>query len=107
MGKLHNVASIAELYNIAMESGILMDKGRISMVRFTNMISALSAIESYDWVEKFITMDWQCDYHRFAGQHHLAHALNCFTNEQYVDVIQFTAQTSLWLPGSKTKAFAL
>ncbi|MBL0084049.1 MAG: hypothetical protein IPP37_17220 [Saprospiraceae bacterium] len=46
MGKLHNVAAIAELYNIAMESGVLMEKGRISMVRFTNMISALSAIES-------------------------------------------------------------
>ena len=80
MGKLHNVASIAELYNIAMESGILMDKGRISMVRFTNMISALSAIESYDWVEKFITR-WIGNVITtdLQGSTHLAHALNCFT----------------------------
>ena len=108
MGKLHNVASIAELYNIAMESGILMDKGRISMVRFTNMISALSAIESYDWVEKFITR-WigNVSTTDLQGSTHLAHALNCFYHEQYVDVIQFTAQTSYGSQDQKLRAFAL
>ncbi|MBK8849090.1 MAG: hypothetical protein IPN73_02920 [Saprospiraceae bacterium] len=108
MGKLHNVAAIAELYNIAMESGVLMEKGRISMVRFTNMISALSAIESYAWVEQFIT--------RWIGNvittdlkasTNLAHALNCFYHEKYKDVIRYTAQTSYGSPDQKLRAFAL
>lgn len=108
MGKLHNVAAIAELYNIAMESGVLVEKGSISMVRFTNMISALSAIESYDWVEKFIvrwignviTTDLE-------GSTQLAHALNCFYHEKYNDVLRFTAQTSYGSPDQKLRAFAL
>ena len=108
MGKLHNVAAIAELYNIAMESGVLMEKGRISMVRFTNMISALSAIESYAWVEQFIT--------RWIGNvittdlkasTNLAHALNSFYHEKYKDVIRYTAQTSYGSPDQKLRAFAL
>lgn len=108
MGRLHNVAAIAELYNIAMESGVLMEKGRISMVRFTNMISALSAIESYGWVEQFIT--------RWIGNvittdlkasTNLAHALNCFYHEKYKDVIRYTAQTSYGSPDQKLRALTL
>jgi len=108
MGKLHNVAAIAELYNIAMESGVLMEKGRISMVRFTNMISALSAIESYAWVEQFIT--------RWIGNvittdlkasTNLAHALNCFYHEKYKDVLRYTTQTSYGSPDQKLRALAL
>ncbi len=108
MGRLHNVAAIAELYNIAMESGVLMEKGRISMVRFTNMISALSAIESYGWVEQFIT--------RWIGNvittdlkasTNLAHALNCFYHEKYKDVIRYTTQTSYGSPDQKLRALTL
>ena len=108
MGKLHNVAAIAELYNIAMESGVLMEKGRISMVRFTNMISALSAIESYAWVEQFITR-WIGNVITtdLEGSTHLAHALNCFYHEKYKDVIRFTAQTSYGSPDQKLRALAL
>lgn len=108
MGKLHTVAAIAELYNIAMESGVLMEKGRISMVRFTNMISALSAIESYGWVEQFITR-WIGNVITtdLEGSTQLAHALNCFYHEKYKDVIRFTAQTSYGSPDQKLRAFAL
>jgi hypothetical protein len=108
MGRLHNVQAIAQLYNIAMESGVLMEKGRISMVRFTNMISALSAVESYDWVEKFITR-WVGNVITtdLEGSTHLAHALNCFYHERYKDVLRFTAQTSYGSQDQKLRAFAL
>ena len=45
----------AELYNIAMESGMLMDKGRIHGAFYQYDFCTVCHRESYDWVEKFIT----------------------------------------------------
>lgn len=108
MGQLPNVKAIAQLYELAMESGVLMDKGKISMVRFTNMLSALSATQSYEWVEKFINR-WINNVitSDLKGSQNLAHALNCFYHEKYMEVIRLTALTSYGSQEQKMRALAL
>lgn len=108
MGQLPNVKAIAQLYELAMESGVLMDKGKISMVRFTNMLSALSATQSFEWVEKFINR-WINNVitSDLKGSLNLAHALNCFYHEKYMEVIRYTAHTSYGSQDQKMRALAL
>lgn len=108
MGHLPNVKAIAQLYELAMESGVLMDKGKISMVRFTNMLSALSATQSYEWMEKFINR-WINNVitSDLKGSQNLAHALNCFYHGKYVEVIRLTALTSYGSQEQKMRALAL
>jgi hypothetical protein len=84
-------SKLGNLYEFAMQKGVYLERGKLSVVTFRNIVQALSAFNDFHFVENFIHrwIDHVNSPHILTTKN-LAFAINCFYHEKYEDILTYT-----------------
>ncbi|MBK8701776.1 MAG: hypothetical protein IPN29_20325 [Saprospiraceae bacterium] len=108
MGYDINRFNMAALYEYALDTGVLMENGKVSLIRITNVVAAVAWYKPYEWVEAFI-LRWIDNVltTNKEGSKNLLLALNCLYHEKYDQMLVFTNGANYGSPDQKLRAMGL
>ena len=103
-----NRLNMAALYEYALNTGVLMENGKVSVIRIANVVTALAWYKPYEWVEAFI-LRWIDNVltTNKEGTKNLLLALNCLHHEKYDQMLNFTNGANYGSPDQKIRAMGL
>lgn len=99
---------VGDLYHYGLRHKVLMNNGKIPLVRFHNILSTLGLIQDYDWCDKFI-QKW----YKFVETGNkdstlaLANAQNAFYHNKYNLILTELRNVEFENPIQKTRALGL
>jgi hypothetical protein len=107
-GVLKDVKEVTKIQIYSLELSAKNTEGRISSARFINIIGTLAYINTFDWTKKFIDK-WieRVDSNYIEATKDLAYAQNCFYNEKFDKILNFTYHKSYDDIGQKLRAITL
>ena len=96
---------ISDLYDYCLETGILLQNGKIPRVRFFNIIGSLGTIRSYDYMTEFIER-WisYVETSHTDSVFALAMAENCFIHQDYDRILSYVRDVTYEDIDSRSRA---